>query len=106
MDQIRAAVVSGGGSDPATNVKLVGLLTQARSSGIPKSNIESALAAGSGLRGAAREAVMYEGRGPSGYLILIEALTDNRNRTRPEIRHIIEKQGWVAITRGKPITTM
>ena len=96
LDQIRAAVVSGG-TDPTTNVKLAGLLTQARSSGVPKSNIESAMA-GSGSGAAAREAVMYEGRGPSGYLVLIEALTDNRNRTRPEIRHIIEKQGWVANT--------
>ena len=96
LDQIRAAVVSGG-TDPTTNVKLAGLLTQARSSGVPKSDIESAMA-GSGSGAAAREAVMYEGRGPSGYLVLIEALTDNRNRTRPEIRHIIEKQGWVANT--------
>ena len=93
MGQIRAAVVSGG-SDPTTNITLAGLLTQARNTGVPKSNIESALT-GSGSDGTAREAVMYEGRGPSGYLLLIEAITDNRNRTRPEIRHIIEKQGWV-----------
>ena len=91
--QIRTAVAIGG-SDPTINIKLAGLLTQARSSGIPKSNLEAALA-GSGSSGVARETVMYEGRGPSGYLLLIEALTDNRNRTRPEIRHIIEKQGLV-----------
>ena len=93
MDQIRTAVAIGG-SDPTTNMKLAGLLTQARSSGVPKSSIESALA-GSGAGGAVREAVMYEGRGPSGYFVLIEVLTDNRKRTRPEIRHIIEKQGLV-----------
>jgi YebC/PmpR family DNA-binding regulatory protein len=92
LDQIRATV-STGGSDPTTNIKLGGLLTQARSSRVPKSSLESALnSAGSGSSG---ESVMYEGRGPSGYLILIEAVTDNRNRTRPELRHIVEKQGGV-----------
>ena len=91
LDQIRTAVAEGGG-DPTTNIKLAGLLAQARSGGVPKSNIESALA-GKGGSGVTREAVMYEGRGPSGYLLLVETLTENRNRTRPEIRHIIEKQG-------------
>ena len=94
LDHIRAAVV-GGGADPTTNIKLSGLLTQAKSMGVPKANIDSALKAASGYVGSMREAVLYEGRGPSGYLILIEALTDNRNRTRPEIRHILEKQGYV-----------
>lgn len=94
LDQIRAAVASGG-ADPATNVKLGGLLAQAKSGGIPKANIESALKSSStGSGGSVSKAVIYEGRGPSGYLVLIEALTDNRNRTRPEIRHIIEKQGY------------
>ena len=92
LNQIRAAVASGG-NDPATNVKLGGILTQARSSGVPKGNMEAALKLNSG-GGSVREAVIYEGRGPSGYLVIIEALTDNRKRTRPEIRHIIEKQGY------------
>lgn len=90
LDQIRAAVASSG-ADPATNIKLGGLLAQAKSSDIPKANIEAALKSTS--MGGGGKAVMYEGRGPSGYLVLIEAFTDNRNRTRPEIRHIIEKQG-------------
>ena len=94
VDQIRTAVAHGG-SDPTTNIKLAGLLTRAKSSGIPKSNIEAALKSASGAGGSVRETVVYEGRGPSGYLLLIEAVTDNRNRTRPEIRHIIEKQGYV-----------
>ena len=94
VDQIRTAVAHGG-SDPTTNIKLAGLLTRAKSSGIPKSNIEAALKSASGAGGTVRETVVYEGRGPSGYLLLIEAVTDNRNRTRPEIRHIIEKQGYV-----------
>lgn len=90
LDQIRAAVASSG-ADPATNIKLSGLLAQAKSGGIPKANIESALKSPS--TGSGGKPVMYEGRGPSGYLVLVEAFTDNRNRTRPEIRHIIEKQG-------------
>lgn len=95
-DQIRSAVLTGG-NDPNTNIKLAGLLTQARSSGVPKSGIESALAGKGG--GVARETVVYEGKGPSGYLIIIEALTDNRKRTRPEIKLIIDKQGWVPVIR-------
>lgn len=92
LDQIRAAVGSGG-NDPATNIRLSGLLTQARSSGVPKTSIDSALkwSNASGTDGVAR--VMYEGKGPSRYLVLIEALTDNRNRTRGKIRQIIEQQG-------------
>lgn len=97
LDQIRTAIASGG-VDPTTNVKLSGLLTLAKSGGVPKANIEAALKSGSGSDGAVREMVMYEGRGPSGYLVLIEALTDNRNRTRPEIRHIMEKQGYVIMS--------
>ena len=91
LDQIRAAVASGG-NDTSTNIKLSSLLSQAKSSRVPKSNIEAALKHSS-LGDTACESVLYEGRGPSGYLVLIDALTDNRNRTRPEIRQIIEKQG-------------
>ena len=92
LDQIRAAVASGG-NDTSTNIKLGSLLSQAKSSGVPKSNIETALKQSS-VGGAVSESVLYEGRGPSGYLVLIDAFTDNRNRTRPEIRQIIEKQGY------------
>ena len=91
IDQIRSAVAAGG-SDPSTNVKLSWLLAQAKSVGVPRSNVENALTASS-APGVAKETIIYEGRGPSGYLVLIEALTNNRNRTRPELRHIMEKQG-------------
>ena len=93
LDQIRTVVASGG-NDPTTNIRLSGLLTQARSSGVPKTSVESALKwSASGTGGVVREAVMYEGKGPSRYLVLIEALTDNRNRTRGQIRHIFAQQG-------------
>ena len=104
VDQIRTAVAVGG-SDPVTNIKLAGLLTRAKSIGLPKSNIEAALKSASGVGGLVRETVVYEGRGPSGYLLLIEAVTDNRNRTRPEVRHIIEKQGYVHIYYVPPLYT-
>ena len=93
MDKIRSAVTTGG-QDPTTNIKLSGLLAQAKSMGLPKTGIESALRTAAASSADVRESVLYEGRGPNGYLILIEALTNNRKRTRPEIRHILEKQGY------------
>ena len=90
VEQIRSAVANGG-PDPSNNVKLSGLLAKAKSIGLPRSNIENALKATGSSVG--KETVMYEGRGPSGYFVLIEALTDNRKRTRPELRRIMEKQG-------------
>ena len=92
MDKIRSSVAAEG-PNPTTNLKLSGLLAQAKSMEVPKANIESALRAATSA--SVREAVMYEGRGASGFLILIETLTDNRRRTRPEIRHILEKQRYV-----------
>ncbi len=60
---------------------------------MPKENIERAVAKGSGAGGAAIEEVMYEGYGPGGVALLIQAVTDNNNRTAPEIRHIFTKAG-------------
>jgi len=91
--QIASAVQLGGSSDPQMNLRLGSLISQARNAGIPKSNIESAIRAGSNKQSNAAEPVLYEGRGPSGYLLLIETLTENKKRTRPEIRHILEKNG-------------
>ena len=92
--QIVSAVRHGGNSDPNTNMQLASILSQAKNAGVAKSTVENAIRAGS-KQSAAQEAesVLYEGRGPSGYLLLIETLTDNRKRTRPEIRHILEKYG-------------
>ena len=94
MDKIRSSVAAGG-TNQTTNLKLSGLLAQAKSMEVPKASIESALKAAPSTCISVREAVMYERRGASGFLILIETLTDNRKRTRPEIRHILEKQGYV-----------
>ena len=91
--QIASAVQLGGSPDPQMNLRLGSIISQARNAGIPKSNIENAIRAGSGKQSNAAEPVLYEGRGPSGYLLLIDTLTENKKRTRPEIRHILEKHG-------------
>jgi transcriptional/translational regulatory protein YebC/TACO1 len=66
---------------------------RAKKDSMPKDVIERALAKGSGADGSSLEEVMYEGYGPGGVAILIQAVTDNNNRTAPEIRHIFSKAG-------------
>src|ERR1700760_740821 len=84
-----------GGGDVEGNPALSLAVQKARDASMPKDNIERAIAKGTG-EGAdadALEAVMYEGYGPGGVAILVEALTDNRNRTGSEIRHAFSKAG-------------
>lgn len=84
-----------GGSDPASNLALQNAIDKARSYSMPKDNIERAIAkgAGEGADGAAFETVVYEGYGPEGVAVLVEALTDNRNRTASDVRHLFTKHG-------------
>ena len=84
-----------GGPDPAANLALQNAIEKARSYSMPKDNIERAVAKGSGegADGAAFETVVYEGYGPEGVAVLVEALTDNRNRTASEVRHQFSKHG-------------
>jgi YebC/PmpR family DNA-binding regulatory protein len=84
-----------GGSDPATNLALQNAIEKARSYSMPKDNIERAIAkgAGEGTDGASFETVVYEGYGPEGVAVIVEALTDNRNRTASEVRHMFSKHG-------------
>jgi YebC/PmpR family DNA-binding regulatory protein len=91
----RAIIVAArdGGPDPAGNLALQNAIEKARSYSMPKDNIERAIARGSGT-GADNEAfeqITYEGYGPSGVAIIVEALTDNRNRTASEVRHVFSK---------------
>src|SRR6184192_2993813 len=82
-----------GGGDPDGNPSLSLAIQKARDASMPKDNIERAIAKGTG-EGAdadALETVVYEGYGPAGVAIMIEALTDNRNRTGSEVRHIFGK---------------
>ena len=84
-----------GGGDPEGNPSLALAIQKARDASMPKDNIERAIARGTG-EGAdadAIEAVVYEGYGPGGVALLIEALTDNRNRTGAEVRHALTKHG-------------
>jgi YebC/PmpR family DNA-binding regulatory protein len=91
----RAIIVAAreGGPDPAANLALQNAIEKARSYSMPKDNIERAIARGSGADSdsSAFETVVYEGYGPSGVAIIVEALTDNRNRTAADVRHIFAK---------------
>ena len=82
-----------GGGDPANNLALQNAIEKARSYSMPKDNIERAIARGSGTGGdsEAFEHITYEGYGPNGVAIIVEALTDNRNRTASEVRHVFAK---------------
>jgi YebC/PmpR family DNA-binding regulatory protein len=100
----RAVIVAAreGGADPAANLALQNAIEKARSYSMPKDNIERAIAKGSGAdaESAAFEAVVYEGYGPEGVAVLVEALTDNRNRTAAEVRHAFAQHGGNLGTTG------
>jgi YebC/PmpR family DNA-binding regulatory protein len=91
----RAIIVAAkeGGPDPAGNLALQNAIEKARSYSMPKDNIERAVARGSGTDADAQafETVVYEGYGPGGVAVIVEALTDNRNRTASEVRHAFDK---------------
>ncbi|HKR63785.1 MAG TPA: YebC/PmpR family DNA-binding transcriptional regulator [Thermoanaerobaculia bacterium] len=83
-----------GGGDIEGNPRLRAAVAEAKANNMPKDNIERAIKRGTGeLEGATYEEVTYEGYGPGGVAIIVEALTDNTNRTTPEIRHMFEKNG-------------
>jgi YebC/PmpR family DNA-binding regulatory protein len=84
-----------GGGDPVGNPSLALAIQKAKDASMPKDNIERAIAKGTGAGADAEnyEDVLYEGYGPGGVALLIEALTDNRNRTGSEVRHLLSKHG-------------
>ncbi len=84
-----------GGGDPEGNPRLALAIQKAKDASMPKDNIERAVAkgTGAGADAAALETVLYEGYGPGGVAVLVEATTDNRNRTGSEIRHAFNKHG-------------
>jgi YebC/PmpR family DNA-binding regulatory protein len=91
-----------GGSDPGANLALQNAIEKARSYSMPKDNIERAIAKGAGgdAEGASFETVVYEGYGPDGVAVLVEAVTDNRNRTASEVRHVFSRHGGNLGTTG------
>ena len=81
-----------GGADPASNATLAAAIEKARSYSMPKDNIDRAIERGAGKEGGdAFEAIVYEGYGPSGVAIIVEVLTDNRNRSAADVRSIFTK---------------
>src|ERR687886_3096980 len=100
----RAIIVAAkeGGGDPANNLALQNAIEKARSYSMPKDNIDRAIAKGSGegQDAASFETVVYEGYGPEGVAVIVEALTDNRNRTASDVRHAFTKHGGSLGTTG------
>ncbi|HEU4977997.1 MAG TPA: YebC/PmpR family DNA-binding transcriptional regulator, partial [Solirubrobacteraceae bacterium] len=84
-----------GGGDVEGNPALALAVQKARDASMPKDNIERAIAKGTGAGADAEafEEVLYEGYGPGGVALLIDALTDNRNRTGSDVRHLLSKHG-------------
>lgn len=83
-----------GGSDPVGNTRLKLALAKAKANNIPKDNINRAIAKGAGeTDGANYEEITYEGYGPAGIAVMLDVLTDNRNRTAADVRHAFSKHG-------------
>ena len=92
----RAIIIAAknGGGDPTMNLKLRYAIDKAREVSMPKDNIERAIKRGTGdMEGAVFEEITYEGFGPGGVAVLVDVLTDNRNRTSGEVRKILERGG-------------
>lgn len=92
--ELAVAVKEGGGADPAINSKLKDCIAKAKANNVPNDNIERIIkkAAGAGDTDS-YEAITYEGYGPSGIAVIVETLTDNRNRTAGDLRHYFDKFG-------------
>lgn len=90
-----------GGGDPSANLSLRYAIDKAKAANMPKDTIEKAIKKGTGeLEGQSFEEVLYEGYGPGGVAVMIEALTDNRNRTAPEVKKIFERRDGSLGTSG------
>lgn len=89
-----AVAVRDGGPDPASNSKLKDIIAKAKAANVPNDNIDRIIKKASGETGGADyENIVYEGYGPSGVAVIVEALTDNRNRTAGDVRHYFDKYG-------------
>ncbi len=88
-----AIAVKAGGADPVSNAKLRDLIAKAKANNVPNDNIERVIKKASGADAVAYEELVYEGYGPSGVAVIVEAATDNKNRTAGEVRHYFDKFG-------------
>ena len=84
-----------GGDNPEFNLRLASVLSRAKKAGIPKLTVSNAIEAGKGKSGEGAESLTFAGRGPSDYSLIIEAVTNNKRRTRPEIKNLLSKHGYV-----------
>lgn len=83
-----------GGGNPESNMRLKTAIEKARAANLPMENIQRAIARGTGeLEGVNYEELVYEGFGPGGVAVIVDAMTDNRNRTTADVRHIFQKHG-------------
>lgn len=88
-----AVAVKEGGPDPAVNAKLKDLIAKAKSNNVPNDNIERVIKKASGADAVDYETIVYEGYGIGGVAVIVETMTDNRNRTAAEVRHYFDKFG-------------
>lgn len=87
------AAAKAGGGDPNSNFRLKVAIERARAGNVPIDNIERGIKRGTGELGGVMEEIYYEGYGPNGVAVMVQAMTDNRNRTAPEIRSLFSKCG-------------
>lgn len=96
-----AVAVKQGGPDPEVNTKLKDVIAKAKSNNMPNDNIMRSIKKASGdIDGANYEEIVYEGYGPSGVAVIVETMTDNKNRTAGEMRHLFDKYGGNLGTSG------
>ena len=89
-----SVAVKAGGPDPNSNSKLKDIIAKAKANNVPNDNIERIIKKAAGEGGADNyEEIVYEGYGPSGIAVIVETLTDNRNRTAADVRHYFDKYG-------------
>ena len=99
--ELIVAVKEGGSADPAYNSRLATVITKAKAANMPNDNIKRVLEkAASAGQGDSYEAITYEGHGPSGIAVIVETMTDNRNRTAGSVRHHFDKYGGSLGTNG------
>lgn len=88
------AIAAKSGGDPSTNSKLADVIAKAKSNNMPNDTIQRAIKKGSGeMEGVDYEEIMYEGYAPGGVAVIVTTLTENRNRTAGDVRHIFDKNG-------------
>lgn len=93
MGREMAVAIKEGGPDPESNGKLREIIAKAKSQNVPNDNIERAIKKASDMEKTDYEEIRYEGYGPGGVAVMVECLTDNRNRTAGDLRHYFDKYG-------------